>query len=427
MRLLRRLWFVITRRQREDDLSDEMEFHRQMRADAFRQAGVPEANVASSTQRALGNDLLARERSRDVWVSPWLQDVTKDVTFGVRMLAKDRQFTIAAVLALALGIGINNSVFTIMNAALFRDLPLDRPDRLLTARMVDARGDNGLVSYLDYLDWQQTAKSFEGLIADQSGTMNLSEDGRSAERMRGTFVTANTFKTLHIAPFLGRDFTAADERPGATPVVLLSYEIWQSRYGGEPSAVGRTVRINSVPAIVVGVMPPGVAYPMFAQIWQPATSIPNLNRANRLVRNVNVVGRVSPGVDLLAARAELATIHAQIAQAYPDEHKGIRLSVSTLKEMHMSGGQAWAILGTLMGAVTFVLLIACANVASLMLARSAQRAREMAVRASLGASRWRIVRQLLIECLIIAMLAASAGLALSRYLASLMATGVQHL
>ncbi len=421
MRLLRQLWFLITRRRQEDDLAEELEFHRQMKAAELRADGVSERDLPADTQRALGNDLLARERSRDVWVWPWLQDITQDVRFGARMLAKDRRFTIAAVLALGIGIGINNSVFTIMNTALFRPLPFEDSERLVDPRLIDAQGrDDGRVSYADFLDWRASATSFEGLIADQNSTMNISEEELAAERVRGTYITPNTFAILRVAPFLGRDFVEEDDRPGAPSVAILAYDLWQSRYGGEPSVIGRTIRINSVPATVIGVMPQGIAYPLFAQLWQPLSLAPNLTPTNRSARVINVAARLAPGVDMARASAELQTIATQIAQAHPQTNKDVRVRLTTLQAAYSGDRTAWFILGTLMGAVTFVLLIACANVASLLLARSANRSREIAIRASLGASRWRIIRQMLIECLLISMVAALAGLALSRFLAGIM-------
>ena len=422
MNLLRRLWYFVTARQQADDLADEMEFHRQMRADALRRDGVPEAEVSSRTQRALGNELLSRERARDVWIPLWLQDITQDFRFGARMLLKDRRFTIAATLALGLGIGVNNSVFTIMNAALFRPLPFEESERLVDPILIDAQGRRGPVSYADYREWTKSATVFETLAAYGFGTFNLSEDSRSAERLRGVFVTANTFAMLRVTPFIGRDFTADDDRSGATSVVILSYDLWQSRYGGEPSVVGKTVRINSQPAVVIGVMPRQFAYPATAQAWQPLSAGPNLNPTNRRVRNLSVVGRLRSGVELATTRAEMEGIAGQIAVAFPETNRSLRIILPTLQEALVGGGQAWSILATLMGAVTLVLLIACANVASLLLARSTNRSREIAVRSALGAGRWRIIRQLLVECLLIAVLATIAGLALSRYLSSLMAT-----
>lgn len=179
---------------------------------------------------------------------------------------------------------------------------------------------------------------------------------------------------LRAKPILGREFIAVDERPGAPSVTLLSYEVWQGRYGGDPSIVGHGVRVNGVPSTVIGVMSPGFAFPMTAQLWQPITAINGLSETNRRTRNLNLFGRLADGVSLEQARSELETIAAQIAQDHPDTNKDLKVMLDTLKKGATGGRQAAVILATFMGAVAFVLLIACANVASLLLARSARRA-----------------------------------------------------
>jgi predicted permease len=373
MRFLRHVWYLVSGRRRDSDLANELAFHREMKLQELRDRGVGEADVVAIGQRELGNDLLARERSRDVWVPPAWQDIGHDVRFGLRMLAKDRRFTGVAIVALGLGITVNSSVFTVMNTALFRPLPFPDPHRLVAPWLFDKQGRNAFLSYADYVDWVASLKSIEMLTANQSGTMNLSEDGRAAERMRGTFVTANTFAMLRVPPFIGRDFTADDDRAGASPVVILGYDVWHSRYGGEANVIGRTVRVNSVPATVIGVMPPRFGYPGIAQMWQPLSMLPNVNPANRGLRNLSVAGRLAQGHDVSQAQVELDTLLAQLAKAYPTTNAGFRVRVQTLQDAQSGGEQGRVTFATLMGAVTFVLLIACANVASLLLARSTHR------------------------------------------------------
>ena len=192
MRILRRLWFVVTRQRQDDDLAAELEFHRQMKADELRGDGVREEDVASRTQRALGNDLLARERARDVWVWPWLQDIGQDLRFGLRMLLKDRQFAVAAIVTLALGIAVNNAVFTIINAAVLRDLPFERPDQLITIRTIDPRGFEDGVSHPNFQDWQSQTTVFEAIAASSGASLNLSDASRPAERVSGAFFSLTT-------------------------------------------------------------------------------------------------------------------------------------------------------------------------------------------------------------------------------------------
>ncbi len=409
--LLRRVWYLIHRDRNESDLADELRFHQEMKEQELRDNGLQPADAHLSARRAIGNDLSARQSSRDVWIWPWLQDISQDIRFAIRMLLKDRRFTAAAVIALALGIAVNNSVFTIVNAALFRDLPFEDAHRLVRIRVVDARGFQLGVSYQEFTEWRAAATSFEGLSADTAATMNVSDAAHSAERLRGVYISSNGFRLLRVQPIVGRDFRLEDEQPGAPPTAILGYDTWQGRYGADPAVVGQTIRVNDVPTTVVGVMPAGMNFPLTTQIWQPLSHLASLPKAPRTARTISVVGRLKSGIDLGQARADIETLAARAAQQTPDVYNDIKVSVVTLKEGYT--GDAGRFLGTLMGAVAFVLLIACANVANLLLARSAHRSREIAIRASLGATRWRIVRQLLVECTVIAGVAGVLGFALS--------------
>jgi putative ABC transport system permease protein len=413
MNLLRRVLFIATWWRHESDLADELAFHREIKAQELREQGLSETDLATETSRAMGNDVAERQRARDVWIWPWLQDISQDVRFGMRMLAKDRRFTAAAVLALGLGVGLTNSVFTIVNTAMFKELPFAEPTRLIDLRLMDSRGMSGQVSAPDYHDWREAAaKSFEGLAAHSSGTMNLSDDRRSAERLRGAYVSSNMLQLLRITAIAGRGFTPEDDRPGAESVTMLGYDIWQTRYGGEP-VLGHAIRVNGAPSTIIGVMPPGFLFPFQTQMWQPLSAAPGIGDANRDRRLLGVLGRLSPSSDLVGARAEMQTIAATIAEAHPPSHKGLQLVVTTLSDSVIYARRDGKILATLMGAVGIVLLIACANVASLLLARSTHRSREIAVRTSLGATRWRIVRQLVVECALIAVMASVLGAWLS--------------
>jgi len=407
MRLLRRIAFLVRRR---DDVAEEIELHRQMKADELRAKGMPEEQIRAATQRALGNDMSAREQSHDVWVPLWLQDVSQDLKFGARMLIKDRRFTVAAVLALGLGIGLNNSVFTFVKAAMFKELPFPNPERLVDVRLNDTRG-MGSVSPADFLEWQATATCFEGLGAAAGTTLNVSDEQAGADRLRGAFLSANTGQLLRVRPVAGRDFLPSDAEPGAPAVLLISHEVWQSRYGGEP-VIGRAVRVNGQPSTIVGIMPPRFAFPMMAQAWVPLTMV-QLRAAPRDRRSLGVFGRLKHERSLMDAQAEMATIASRIAAEHPN-NQPLTLSITTLGDGRPAKRDS-AIYATLLGAVGFVLLVACANVASLLLARATDRSREMAVRASLGAPRWRLIRQLMVECSLIAILAGVVGYWLSLF------------
>jgi predicted permease len=392
--LLQRAWYLIRHRQFEADLAEEMEFHRSM-----------------TTAREFGSAALARNQARDVWIWPWLQDIAQDVRFAVRLLVKDRRFTLAAIVALALGIAANNTVFTFINTALFNELPFERPERVVGIGTRDARGREGSLSYLDFQDWRASARTFAGIAATANGAMSVSDEVRAPERVNGSYVSANAFRLIGREPMAGRSFLPEDERPGAPSVVMLGYGVWMARYGGDAGIVGRAIRINGIPSTVVGIMPDGFRFPGTAEVWQPLPALAGLTGATRDARSLSVLGRMADGVSIEQARTDLSTIAARLARQYPDTNKNITATVAPMLDAFRRF--TWPILMTMMGAVVFVLLIACANVASLLLARAANRSREIAIRASLGASRWRIVRQLLIESLLLAALAGGLGLILS--------------
>ncbi|HYE86180.1 MAG TPA: ABC transporter permease, partial [Vicinamibacterales bacterium] len=394
MRLLRRLGFLL---RRTDDLASELEFHRQLKEEELRAKGVSEHDIRSLTQRALGNEILARERSRDVWVSPWFQDISQDVRFALRMMLRERRLAVAGMFTLGLGIAVTNAAFAFVNAALFRDVPFDRPDRLITVRTSDSRGFYTGVSYPEYLEWARSARSFASLNAELIQSTNIGDEDRAPERLSGTYVTHATFRMLGVAPAAGRDFLAEDDRDGASPVILLGHGVWQSRYGAEPSVVGRTIRVNGQPATVIGVMPEGFTYPLVADVWMPMSMAPGLRNMPWTGRGFGVVGRLRDGVTVEMARAEIDTLGANTVRDHPELGTDRRLMVMGIKDSTLGLG-AKPMLLALLGAAAIVLLVASANVANLLLAQAWSRAREIAVRMAVGAGRWRIVRQLLIEC-----------------------------
>ena len=294
---------------------------------------------------------------------------------------------------------------------LIRGLPFEEPDKImhLATRLV-TEGQNRGVSYPDFEDWREQTTTFTDLAAFTAGTANLSDNDHAPERVRGVLVTANAFRILRQPVLLGRDFLPEDSERGADRVVILGYEVWQNRFDGDPKVLGRMLRVNEEPSTIVGVMPEGMQFPQLADTWRPLQPTDQLDTRDR--RGLGVFGRLAPGVDRDQAQAELSAIAGRLTLQYPDTNTDVDAVVQTFNEW-ANGGQLRVVFLTLMGAVAFVLLIACANVANLLLARSAHRAREVAVRVSLGASRWRIVRQLLLESLVLGVLAGVFGLALS--------------
>jgi putative ABC transport system permease protein len=336
----------------------------------------------------------------------------QDLKFAVRLMIKDRWFTAVAVIALALGIGVNATVFTFVNAVLLRGLPFNDADRVMVVAARDAKGRDGSASYADFQDWRDSTRTFASLSAFSGATMNLSDEGRAPERFQGPYISANAFKVIGQAPILGRDFQPDDDRPGAAAVVIFGNGVFKNRYGSDPSVIGRTVKVNEVPATVIGIMPEGFKYPNNADVWVPLNQMPRLAELKRNARNIDVFGRLADRVTPAQAQSEMDTIARKLATDYPGTNKDIAAHVMTIND-RVNGGPIKLIFLSLMGAVAFVLLIACANVANLLLARSAARAREMSVRISLGASRWRIVRQLLVESVLLSILSGLLGLALA--------------
>ncbi|HJU43131.1 MAG TPA: ABC transporter permease [Vicinamibacterales bacterium] len=401
MSWLRRAWYLVTRPRREDELAEELAFHRRMKAEELRQSGLDDAEVRSRVQRELGNDLLARERSRDVWIAPWLQDITQDLRFGMRMFLNEPRFTITAVVTIGLGFAVVGAVFTFVNAAMFVDLPFEAPDRLVTIRTQSPGGfSNAGVSYPEFLELQRQSTVFQQLTAESGQSVNLSDADHAAERLSGSFITPGTFRMLPVAPILGRDFTDEDHRDGAAPVVILSHGTWVSRYGGDAAIIGRDVRIAGEPATVIGVMPPGFTYPLVADLWLPMAMAPGIRNAVWTSTGFIVVGRLRDGVSLEQARAEARTIGANVVRDHPEMNPDRQVLVMGVKDSTLANGARQLLWALLAGSIV-VLLVAGANVANLQLARAWSRSREIAVRVAIGAPRWRIVRQLLIECVLI--------------------------
>ena len=341
-------------------------------------------------------------------------DLWQDIRFGARLLVKARWFTLAAVTALALGIGANATVFTLVNAVLFRGLPFDDAENIVAVWAENEQNQRANFSHPNYVDLRDQARTLESLAANLNAPVNLADDGQPPERVVGAYVSGNFFRMLGEQPVLGRDFVDEDDREGAEPAVLLGHTVWQNRYGGDPGVLGLTIRVNSLVATVIGVMPPNMRFPQNTDVWIPLHMLPPESEVERRDQgsSFQVVGRLARGASIELAREELQAIGRRLADEYPESNRELRFNLMSWQDQ-VTQGEIRLIFLTLMGAVVFVLLIACANVANLLLARSADREREIAVRVSLGATRGRIVRQLLIESILLAILAGGVGLLLS--------------
>jgi predicted permease len=334
----------------------------------------------------------------------------EDVRFAGRLLLKDKWFTLVAAVALALGIGVNATVFTFVNAVLIRGLPIPESDRVMAVGGFDRVRNRPMgVSYLDFRDYRDSTRTFEMLGAFNGLIANVSDEGQPPERFQGSYMSAINLQIMGQQPTLGRGFTPEDDRPGAPAMALIGHGMWMNRYGSNPSVIGRSIRINDVPTTVIGVMPDNFKFPFNTDLWLPLGSIQDLEEQRRNARNLRVFGRLAPGVTREQAQSELINISRKLESENPETNKDIQARVQTFNESQ-NGGPIRTVFLSLMGAVAFVLLIACANVANLLLSRSTNRAREISVRVALGASRWRVVRQLLIESVMLAVISGLAGL-----------------
>jgi putative ABC transport system permease protein len=338
-----------------------------------------------------------------------------DIRLAARLLLKDRTFSVAAVSALALGIAATNTVFALLNGVFIRPLPFEEPDRVVAISTRALSGDRESVndmSYPDIVDLRAAARTFVDIAAVDQTVANLTDADRAPERFTGAYITANGFSLIGRRPALGRDFTADDDRPGAAPVVILGDGVWRSRYGGRPDILGTTIRVNRVASTVIGVMPPRFGFPTNAELWLPMSALKTGAMSERGTRFIVTFGRLAPGVTFEQATADLDTIMARLAAAYPATNRGVASLVRPFRDLNTSGPlrTAFALLAT---TVVLLLLIACANVANLLLARGVTRAREISLRLSIGATRAQIVRQLLAESLVLAAVSGLAGVALA--------------
>lgn len=330
-----------------------------------------------------------------------MNSLLQDLRFGLRMLIKNPIFTLVAVVTLALGIGANTAIFSVVDAVLLRPLPYPEANRLvfLWSTMNSQGVPTSGSSLPDYYAWRDQNRVFDGLAGFYNGDVNLSSSGSAPELIQGAYITSNFFQVLKVPPASGRLFASEEEQFGRHRVVLLSYGLWQRRFAGQPAIVGQEIRLGGEAYTVAGVMPRGL--PFFdnlpeVELWMPISFAPTDNMATRNNHFVNLVGRLKPGVSAEQAQSDVSTI-AKSMEAEYSGNKGLGALIVPMQEQ-LAGDSRKALL-VLLGAVGFVLLVACVNVANLLLARASARAKELAIRASLGASRVRIMRQVIIECL----------------------------
>ncbi len=404
------------RRSLERELAGEMEEHLAEKIDQLREEGYGEEEARAMARSQFGNMTLQQEDSRSAWGWNMAGQLWQDVRFGCRLLARTPAFTATAVIVLALGIGMNTAMFSVVKAVLLSALPYPAPERIVELGQTATDGHVMHVSALDFRDWRAQSQTVESMAKYGVDDVTLSGDF-AARRTRMAAVGTGFFEVMATYAAVGRTFSAAEQKPGGTPTIVLGYELAQAVFGAPARAIQQVVHLNGMPFTVIGVMPPKFNFPDSAQLWLPNDLFPD--HSARSAHNYRVVGRLKPGVAARQAQADMDVVAARLAKQYPDDKdEGIR--VTPLFDF-LVGGVRPALL-VLLGAVTLVLLIACVNISNLQLARAAARRKEMGMRCALGAARGRLIRQLLTESVLLSGAGGLCGLALAKVAVTVLRT-----
>jgi macrolide transport system ATP-binding/permease protein len=436
MRFWQELSFIVRRlihrRHAEREMDEEIRAHLEMEVEQNIADGMSPEDARSAARRSFGSVALSKEDSRAMWGLRSLEILSQDLRYGLRMLVKNPGFTLIAVLTLALGIGANTAIFTLLDKVLIRPLPVEQPHQLVTF-VEDAGGSPGIFSYPLYAELRDRTDVMSGVAAFEQRTFSLS-DGNATERVVGQIVSGNYFATLGVRPALGRFFLPEEDlTPNTHPVIVISHGLWRRRFGADPAVIGRKLSLNAYRYTVVGVAPSeftgttrGTVNDIYAPIMMHAQAGGVCSLDNRNCGWLSLIGRLKPNVSRQQAQAALAGPVDDATKTFPDKHADNIGNPTKVFLMDGSRGHTDRVkdlstpLKLLMGVVGFVLAVACANVANLLLARASARRKEIAVRLAIGAGRWRIVRQLLTESAILAALGGGAGLLVAYWGAGLL-------
>ncbi len=396
---------------RDAALREEIQDHLDRLESDYITRGLSPEEARFAARRAFGGVDQIREVYRERQGLPILDALIQDGRFGLRLLSRDRGFTLAAVVVLGVGLGINNLFFTLVYAITMRGLPIERADRVVHISMTDQQAPDRAVSWPEFVELSAATRSFTGLAAFANAPVTVGDEGRSPDRVDGTHVSANGFELLDITAIAGRTFTQDDDRPGAVPVVLLGEQAWQTRYDKDPGVLGREILVNGSPATVVGIIPDRSGFPTTAVVWLPLAQMPGLFSQPSGSHTLRVLGHLEETATLEDARAEAQSIIDSSTATRPGGREQARARVIPIDERLFQPLAGPWIAFVLAGCL--VVLISAANVANLMIGRSMRRAHELAIRASLGAGRARLVRQLLVESTLLAGIATGLGVLVS--------------